>query len=68
MPFDGPTLLGSFFGESDHVRTVIKRTFAILAVEPTMWKRATIYIPSPVSAFLWYDYLTTSASYQAIDV
>lgn len=53
VPFDGPTLLLCFFGELGDVKTVIKETFAILAVEPIIRALSTIYISSPAFAFIW---------------
>lgn len=68
LPFDGPALLQCFFGEFDDVKSLIKETMAILAVDPIIQARCTIYIPYPVTAFLWHRFLTIGASYEATDV
>ncbi|KAJ5766683.1 uncharacterized protein N7511_004299 [Penicillium nucicola] len=67
MPSDSPALLQCFFGDFDYVKSLMKETAALLAVEPIIQKRSTVYIPSPVSAFLWHRLLTTRASYEATD-
>ncbi|KAJ5656284.1 hypothetical protein N7507_008234 [Penicillium longicatenatum] len=67
IQLDEPALLRGYFGESGHVLTVMKNTCAILAVEPIIQARATIYTPSHVLAFLWHRFLTTDASYQSDD-
>ncbi|KAJ5769723.1 uncharacterized protein N7511_001774 [Penicillium nucicola] len=66
MPFNGPDLLQLFFGEFDDVQSVMKQTDALLAVEPIMQKRSTVYISSPVSSFLWHN-LLMRASYESMD-
>ncbi|KAJ5742678.1 uncharacterized protein N7511_011249 [Penicillium nucicola] len=66
MPFNGPDLLQLFFGEFDDVQSVMKQTDALLAVQPIMQKRSTIYISSPVSSFLWHNILTM-ACYKSTD-
>lgn len=68
MPLNGPALLQCSFGDFDYVKIVMEETCALLAVEPIVQKRSTVYIPSPVSAFLWHRLLTTRASYEATDV
>lgn len=55
-------LLQIFFGDVSDATVLIKRTEAMIAVEPVLCKRATIYIANPVFGFLWHGILT-NASY-----
>lgn len=60
-------LLQIFFGDVTDANVLIKRTEAMIAVEPVLCKRATIYIANPVFGFLWHE-LLINASYSIDEV